>query len=68
MRKFEVGKLYGEKAVKFEIVKRTPKTITYVEVHHVGRYNEKKSEPKTTKIHDWETREVFFDGYETVEA
>lgn len=28
MRKFEVGKRYGENAVVFEIIKRTAKTIT----------------------------------------
>lgn len=42
MRKFEVGKRYGENAVVFEIIKRTAKTITYAPIYHAGRYNETK--------------------------
>lgn len=68
MNKFEVGKMYGEHAVKYEIVARTAKTITYREVSHIGRINEKKSEAKRVKISDWENREVFYTHYETVEA
>lgn len=34
MRKFEVGKRYGENAVVFEIIKRTAKTITYAPIYH----------------------------------
>lgn len=41
MRKFEIGKRYGENAVVFEIIKRTAKTITYAPIYHAGRYNEK---------------------------
>ena len=43
MRKFEVGKRYGENTVVFEIIKRTAKTITYAPIYHAGRYNEIKS-------------------------
>ncbi len=69
MRKFEVGKRYSESnAVKFEIVKRTAKTITYVQILHAGRFNETKSEPKRTKIHNWEDREVFFTSHYQLEA
>lgn len=60
MRKFEVGKRYGENAVVFEIIKRTAKTITYAPIYHAGRYNESKREEKTVKIRDWGDREVFF--------
>ena len=46
MRKFEVGKVYGEDAVKYEVVKRTAKFVTILEVHHFGKFNEiKKSQP-----------------------
>ena len=68
MRKFKVGKMYGDHAVKFEIVGRTDKTVSFVKVQHVGRFNEKKSEVKKAKLFDWETREVFFSNDETVEA
>lgn len=68
MRTFEVGKRYGEHAVVFEIVKRTAKTITYAAVQHAGRYNERKEEPKTVKVRNWDGREVFFAGSQTVEV
>lgn len=68
MRKFEQGKRYGEKAVIYEIIKRTAKTITYAAIQHPGRYNERRSEEKTVRIKDWKDREVFFAGCETVEA
>ena len=68
MRTFEVGKRYGENAVVFEIVKRTAKTITYTAIHHAGRYNESRREEKKAKIQNWDDREVFFAGSETVEA
>lgn len=68
MRTFEQGKRYGENAVKYEIVKRTEKTVTYVAVQHAGKPNERQSEAKTAKIRDWGDREVFFAGSETVEA
>ena len=68
MRTFEVGKRYGEHAVVFEIVKRTAKTITYAAIHHSGRYNESRREEKKVKIQNWDGREVFFAGSETVEA
>ena len=58
MRTFEAGKRYGEHAVVFEIVKRTAKTITYAAVQHAGRYNERKEEPKTVKVRNWDGREV----------
>ena len=60
-RRFEVGKTYTENDVLvFEVVKRTAKFLTYVEIQKYGKYNETREEPKRTKIHDWDTREVFF--------
>ena len=60
--KFEVNKRYeaiSGSTLTFEIVKRAGNRVTYVEVQHAGRYNERKSEPKTAKIMNWENREVF---------
>lgn len=68
MRKFEKGKRYGENAVKYEIVKRTKKTVTYVAVKHAGKPNERRSEAKTAKLCNWDGREVFIAGSQTVEA
>lgn len=60
-RRFEVGKTYTENDVLvFEVVKRAAKFLTYVEIQKYGKYNETREEPKRTKIHDWDTREVFF--------
>ena len=68
MKKFEVGKIYGEKAVKYEVVNRTAKTLTFVSIAHYGRYNERRSEEKKAKIHDWDGREVFYVSDYTIEA
>ena len=63
MKKFEVGNYYTRfedgnnvesASIVYEVVKRTAKTITIVEIQHFGRYNERKSEPKTLKIKDRE--------------
>lgn len=68
MKKFETGKRYGEKAVVYEIIKRTAKTITYRAIQHAGRYNERSGEAITVRVRAWEGREVFFAGTQTVEA
>lgn len=68
MRTFEAGKRYGEKAVVFEIIKRTAKTVTYRAIQHADRYNEKLGEAVTARIRTWEGREIFFAGNQTVEA
>lgn len=60
--KFEVSKRYeatSGSVLSFEIVKRTAKRVTFVEVQHAGRYNECKSEPKTATIKNWLNGEVF---------
>lgn len=51
---------YMNDVLVFEVVKRTAKFLTYVEIQKYGKYNETREEPKRTKIHDWDTREVFF--------
>ena len=68
MKMFEVGKIYGEDAVKYEVVKRTKKTVTVVEVHHFGKFNEKRRNERTVKISNWNGREVILFGSRTVLA
>ena len=63
MKEFEVGKRYqalSGSVLHFEIIKRTAKRITYVEIQHEGRYNEYKSEPKTATIKNWQSGEAFY--------
>lgn len=68
MRKFEVGKIYGEHSVKFEIIRRTAKTVTYRKIQHLWRYNERKSEEIKAKIKEWGDCEVIFSSDEAVTA
>lgn len=65
---FEVGKIYGEDAVKYEVVARTKKTVTVVEVHHFGKFNEKRRNERTVKISNWNGREAILFGSRTVLA
>lgn len=50
MIKFEVGKIYKNKSVAFEVVKRTAKTVTIVQLHHFGRWNEKRGTEEKKKV------------------
>ncbi len=68
MRTFETGKRYEDGAMVFEITGRTEKTVKFVEIQHAGRINERKSNEKKAKIHNWTCREVFIVGDRTVEA
>lgn len=68
MKKFETGKRYYENSVAYEIVKRTEKTITYKKIQHAGRFNERVVKEATTKIYDWDTKEIFFDSDLTIES
>ena len=65
---FEVGKIYGEDAVKYEVTARTKKTVTIVEVHHFGKFNEKKKNERKVKISDWNGKEALLFGSRTVLA
>lgn len=64
MKKFEVGKIYEGfcgSVVKYEITKRTAKTVTYQEIYHYGRYNEYKGVEKTKRVKVWNgDKEVIF--------
>lgn len=68
MRVFEVGKCYGDYGIKHMITKRTAKTVTFISIQHLGRYNERRTETRKAKIHNWTDREVFIVSDETVEA
>lgn len=68
MKMFEVGKIYGEDAVKYEVIKRTKKTVTVVEVHHFGKFNEKRKNEKKVRISDWNGAEALVFGNRTVLA
>ncbi|CUM87072.1 Uncharacterised protein [Anaerostipes hadrus] len=69
MIKFEVGKVYGTDANVYEVIKKTAKTITYQEIAHYGRFNEKRYESKRAKLLDCDTKEVFLaNGRHTIEA
>lgn len=69
MRKFEVGKRYFGSSVRpYEIVKRTAKTVTYIQIDHVGRANERIADKRTVKIDVWGDTEVIFPHDETVTA
>lgn len=79
MKKFEVGNYYTRfeddndvknASIVYEVVKRTAKTITIIEIQHFGRYNESKSEPKTIKIKDraWNGSEFVTKGERLIVA
>ena len=65
---FEVGKVYGEDSVKYEVVKRTKKTVTIIEVHHFGKFNEKRKNERKVRISDWNGTEAIVFGNKTVLA
>jgi hypothetical protein len=68
MRKFEIGKIYKDSGMAFRITARTEKTVRFVEIQHLGRFNEREGEEKRARIKNWETREVFFVGSRLIEA
>ena len=65
---FEVGKIYVEDTVKYEVVARTKKIATIVEVHHFGKFNEKRKNEKKVRISDWNGTEALVFGNRTVLA
>lgn len=69
MIKFEIGKRYSERAcVAYEVVARTEKKLTYMQILHAGKENERKSEKKTAKINIWDDREVLLINSDTIKA
>lgn len=53
MGKFEVGKRYVESGITYEIIKRTAKTVRFVEIQHPGRFNERITAERNAKIRNW---------------
>lgn len=71
MRTFEIGKRYNtDKAIAFEVIKRTAKFVTVVEIQHAGRYNEKRGEEKKVKTYEYPKKncEMFWLSHYEVEA
>jgi hypothetical protein len=68
MRKFEIGNIYEDCGVAYKITGRTAKFVKYVEIQHLGRFNERASDEKKAKISQWDGREVFFPSCRTIEA
>ena len=69
MKKFEVGKRYFGSGVRpYEIIKRTAKTVTYREIDHAGKSNERVADERTMKISIWDGVEVIFPHSDTVMA
>lgn len=68
MGKFEVGKRYVESGITYEIIKRTAKTVRFVEIQHPGRFNERIADVKTAKIRNWDSGEVIIVGHRTIVA
>lgn len=61
MKKFEVGNIYGG-TIKYEVTKRTKKFVTYVQIQHFGKFNEKRSEEKRARINEHNETEWFWTG------
>lgn len=71
MKRFEIGNKYSNDngVTVYEIIKRTAKFVTYNEILHYGRSNEKIATTKKAGIKEWDSREVFFGKmYATIES
>ncbi|MCC8013808.1 MAG: hypothetical protein LIO87_01305 [Eubacterium sp.] len=67
--KFETGNIYNYGWRAIEIIKKTPKTITYSVIDHYGNFNERRTEPKRAKLLSHTYTERFMaDGYEAAAA
>ena len=64
---FEIGNRYAEDGSdwkQYEIISRQGNSITYVQILHTERYNEKRSEQKKAKVKQWKKGEVFITSYD----
>ena len=64
---FEIGNRYAEDGSdwkQYEIISRQGNSITYVQILHTERYNEKKSETKKATVKQWPKGEVFITSYD----
>lgn len=68
MREFKAGNKYDVGGTTFEIMKRTKKFVLYIEIQHAGKFNERKSEEKRTKIYNHKDCEYFYSHPYEVEA
>lgn len=66
--KFKEGKIYEIYGAFFEVTKRTPKFVTLVQIQHLGRFNERRGEPKRCKIYNWKDGEVVFTTHYEIHA
>lgn len=62
MREFKKGYIYSCKGINYLILNKTKCFITYQEIFHLGRFNEKFHEPKRVKLTTLSDMETFYTG------
>lgn len=62
MREFKKGYIYSCKGIDYLILNKTKCFITYQEIFHLGRFNEKFHEPKRVKLTTLSDMETFYTG------
>lgn len=62
MREFKKGYIYSCKGIDYLILNKTKCFITYQEIFHLGRFNEKFHEPKRVKFTTLSDMETFYTG------
>lgn len=62
MREFKKGYIYSYKGIDYLILNKTKCFITYQEIFHLGRFNEKFHEPKRVKFTTLSDMETFYTG------
>ena len=62
MKEFKKGYIYSCKGIDYLILNKTKCFITYQEIFHLGRFNEKFHEPKRVKLTTLSDMETFYTG------
>ena len=62
MREFKKGYIYSYKGIDYLILNKTKCFITYQEIFHLGRFNEKFHEPKRVIFTTLSDMETFYTG------
>ena len=62
MKEFKKGYVYHKDGIDYLILNKTKCFITYQKIYHLGRFNEKFSEPKKRKYITHVDHETFFTG------
>ena len=62
MKEFKKGYIYSCKGINYLILNKTKCFITYQEIFHLGRFNEKFHEPKRVKFTTLSDMETFCTG------